>query len=152
MGKTNTYTDRHHPKYQWRPQIIKTNEDHNIIHEKFDSYIKTHHEQHIIMVQRRQENLEWAGVIGALTPAPVKLNFDWAVNLKLTRLLCSAQSILSFQCHMYCVVGNTRDFPWSKSKLKETIISETADNKFLWNESQTYGLFSRKSGFGAICL
>ena len=31
-GKTNTYTDRHHPKYQWRPQIIKTNEDQNIIH------------------------------------------------------------------------------------------------------------------------
>ena len=61
---------------------------------------------HIMTQQakRRQENLEWEGVIGSLTSATIATNFEPETDETVLR---GVQSVSSFGRHTRCIVGKT---------------------------------------------
>ena len=74
-----------------------TTEDHKLFKK-----IWIHASRHIVTINIDSEeetvNSEWEGVNGSLMSATIMVNFNWTLNLKLTRLLSwGVQSVLSFQ-------------------------------------------------------
>ena len=85
-------------------RAMRTVKDHRLFEEKLDSCIKTHHNEHT--AKRRQDNVEWAGVIGLLIWAIISSNFESEPSSR------GVQSVPSCWRLSLCIVGKTRVFPY----------------------------------------
>ena len=73
IEEKNSCTGRRHPTYHWTPQIIQ--EKIGFMHQD-------------IITQTGWKNLEWEGVIGSLTSATIKMNFELKADMALV-MRCS---------------------------------------------------------------